>query len=57
VWGWGGMRERANALGGHLEFETSENGSRHGTAVKVTIPSRNFRDVVAAEPLQAGSSL
>jgi signal transduction histidine kinase len=55
--GLAGMRERAKALGGHLEFETSENGPRHGTAVKVTIPSHNFRDVVAAEPLQAVSSL
>lgn len=41
--GLAGMRERAEALGGQLEFETSENGPQHGTAVKVTIPSSNFR--------------
>jgi signal transduction histidine kinase len=41
--GIAGMRERAAALGGHLEFETSETGPRHGTTVIVTIPSRNFR--------------
>jgi signal transduction histidine kinase len=41
--GLAGMRERAEALGGRLEFETSEIGPRHGTAVIVTIPSRNFR--------------
>ena len=34
-----GMRERAEELGGHLEIETSS----HGTKVKATIPSRNFR--------------
>jgi signal transduction histidine kinase len=34
-----GMRERAEELGGHLEIETS----KHGTKVKATIPSRNFR--------------
>ena len=38
-----GMRERAAALGGRLEFETWETGPGHGTAVIVTIPSRNFR--------------
>ena len=37
-----GMRERAAALGGRLEFETTETGPAHGTAVVVTIPSRNF---------------
>jgi signal transduction histidine kinase len=42
--GLAGMRERAKALGGSLEFETAENGPRHGTSVKVTIPSRNFRN-------------
>jgi signal transduction histidine kinase len=41
--GIAGMRERAAALGGRLEFETFETGARHGTTVKVTIPSRNFR--------------
>jgi signal transduction histidine kinase len=41
--GIAGMRERAGALGGRLEFETSESGPEHGTAVVVTIPSRNFR--------------
>jgi signal transduction histidine kinase len=41
--GLSGMRERAKALGGHLELETSESGPGHGTAVKVTIPSSNFR--------------
>jgi signal transduction histidine kinase len=41
--GIAGMRERTEALGGRLEFETSENEARHGTEVKVTIPSRNFR--------------
>ena len=41
--GIAGMRERAAALGGRLEFETFETGPRHGTAVKVTIPNRNFR--------------
>ena len=41
--GIAGMRERAAALGGRLEFETFETGPRHGTTVKVTIPSRNFR--------------
>ena len=40
--GIAGMRERAEALGGRLEFETSENGARRGTAVIVTIPSRNI---------------
>src|SRR5580704_12765289 len=49
--GLAGMRERAEALGGHLEFETFETEARHGTAVIVTIPSRNFRDVAAAGPL------
>jgi len=42
--GLAGMRERAKALGGSLEFETSENGPGHGTSVKVTIPSNNFRN-------------
>jgi signal transduction histidine kinase len=41
--GIAGMRERAAALGGRVEFETSETGPGHGTAVVVTIPSRNFR--------------
>ena len=41
--GIAGMRERAAALGGRLDFETSETGAEHGTALKVTIPSRNFR--------------
>jgi two-component system NarL family sensor kinase len=41
--GIAGMRERAAALGGRLEFETFETGARHGTTVIVTIPSRNFR--------------
>jgi len=41
--GIAGMRERAAALGGRLEFETFETEARHGTAVIVTIPSRNFR--------------
>jgi len=36
-------RERAAALGGLGEFETSETASGHRTAVLVTIPSRNFR--------------
>jgi signal transduction histidine kinase len=48
--GLAGMRERAKALGGHLEFETSESGPRRGTAVKVTIPSRNFRSDVMSLP-------
>jgi signal transduction histidine kinase len=39
--GIAGMRERANALGGRVEFETLATG--HGTVVKVTIPSRNFK--------------
>ena len=50
--GLAGMRERAKALGGHLEFETSESGSRRGTAVKVTIPSPNFRSDVISLPTQ-----
>ncbi len=41
--GMAGMRERAAALGGRLEIETLETGPEHGTALKVTIPSRNFR--------------
>ena len=41
--GMAGMRERAAALGGRLEIETLETGPGHGTALKVTIPSRNFR--------------
>jgi signal transduction histidine kinase len=41
--GIAGMRERAAALGGRVEFETSETGPGHGTSVIVTIPSRNFR--------------
>src|SRR5579864_2282642 len=41
--GLAGMRERAAALGGRLEFETLEAGAGHGTSVIVTIPSRNFR--------------
>ena len=41
--GIAGMRERAAALGGRLEIETLETGPEHGTAVVVTIPSRNFR--------------
>ena len=41
--GIAGMRERAAALGGRLEFKTFETGPRHGTTVIVTIPSRNFR--------------
>ena len=41
--GLAGMRERAEALGGRLAFETLETGPGHGTAVIVTIPSRNFR--------------
>jgi signal transduction histidine kinase len=41
--GIAGIRERAEMLGGRLEFETLESGPAHGTAVIVTIPSRNFR--------------
>jgi signal transduction histidine kinase len=41
--GMAGMRERAAALGGRLEIETLETGPGRGTALKVTIPSRNFR--------------
>jgi len=41
--GMAGMRERAAALGGRLEIETLEASPGHGTALKVTIPSRNFR--------------
>jgi signal transduction histidine kinase len=41
--GIAGIRERAEMLGGRLEFETLETGPGHGTAVIVTIPSRNFR--------------
>jgi signal transduction histidine kinase len=41
--GIAGIRERAEALGGRLEFETLETSPGHGTAVIVTIPSRNFR--------------
>ena len=41
--GMAGMRERAAALGGRLEIETLETGPEHGTTLKVTIPSRNFR--------------
>jgi signal transduction histidine kinase len=41
--GIAGMRERAAALGGRVEFETSETGPGHGTSVIVTIPSQNFR--------------
>jgi len=41
--GIAGMRERAAALGGHMEIETSETALGHGTTVVVTIPSRNFR--------------
>jgi signal transduction histidine kinase len=40
--GIAGIRERAEMLGGRLEFET-ETGPAHGTAVIVTIPSLNFR--------------
>jgi signal transduction histidine kinase len=40
--GIAGIRERAEMLGGRLEFET-ETGLAHGTAVIVTIPSLNFR--------------
>src|SRR5690242_6330123 len=36
--GIAGMRERAVSLGGSLDFETSESGPEHGTAVVVTIP-------------------
>ena len=36
-----GMRERVKQLGGHLEIETS----RQGTKVKATIPSRHFRTI------------
>lgn len=38
-----GMRERVKLLGGHLEIETSCNGTR----VEATIPSRHFRSVTA----------
>jgi signal transduction histidine kinase len=48
--GLAGMRERAKTLGGSLEFETEEHGPRHGTAVKVTIPRRNFRPDEIAVP-------
>ncbi len=48
--GLAGMRERAEALGGHLEFETSEAGPEHGTAVVVTVPSSNFRPGVMSVP-------
>jgi len=41
--GIAGMRERAAALGGRLDFETSKSGPEQGTVVVVTIPSRNFR--------------
>lgn len=41
--GIAGMRERVKGLGGRLEIKTSDNDSLHGTAVMVTIPSRNFR--------------
>jgi len=41
--GIAGIRERAEMLGGRLEFETLESGPAHGTAVIVRIPSRNFR--------------
>ena len=41
--GIAGIRERVAALGGRVEFETSETGPGHGTAVTVTISSRNFR--------------
>jgi signal transduction histidine kinase len=46
--GLAGMRERANLLGGQLEFETSESGPMRGTTVKVTIPSSNFRNGAAS---------
>ena len=48
--GLAGMKERAEALGGHLEFETSETGPKHGTAVIVTVPSGNFRRDVMPVP-------
>ena len=48
--GLAGMRERAKALGGDLEFETSETGPEHGTAVVVTVPSSNFRPDVMPVP-------
>ena len=40
--GIAGIRERAEMLGGRLEFETAT-GPAHGTVVIVTIPSLNFR--------------
>jgi signal transduction histidine kinase len=46
--GLAGMRERANLLGGQLDFETSESGPMRGTVVKVTIPSSNFLRGAAA---------
>jgi signal transduction histidine kinase len=39
-----GMRERVEQLGGHLEIETSHNG----TKVKATVPKRHFRASAAA---------
>jgi len=39
-----GMKERVKHLGGQLEIESSE----HGTKVRVTIPSRHFRKWAAA---------
>ena len=46
--GMAGMRERAEALGGHLEFETSETGPEHGTALKSDDPKQQFPMTTAA---------
>jgi signal transduction histidine kinase len=39
-----GMKERVKHLGGQLEIESTE----HGTKVRATIPSRHFRKWAAA---------
>jgi signal transduction histidine kinase len=38
-----GMRERVEQLGGHLEIQSSRNGTR----VKATVPSRHFRTITS----------
>jgi signal transduction histidine kinase len=48
-----GMRERVKQLGGHLEIETS----RNGTEVKATIPNAHCRTVTPAAVSQLGRAV